>query len=69
MSYRPQLFSIDDDVNWKSYLDTYGFVVISNILDNETYTNIFTQFYLDWTHVAKNFNFHDKATWTLKIVL
>lgn len=64
MSYRPQLFSIDDDVNWKSYLDTYGFVVISNILDNETYTNIFTQFYLDWTHVAKNFNFHDKATWT-----
>ena len=64
MSYSPQLFSIDDDINWKSYLDRYGFVVINNILDNDTYTNILTQFYLDWAHVAKNFDFHDKTTWT-----
>ena len=66
MSYTPQLFSINDDVNWKQYLDTYGFVVINNVLDEDIYTDLFTQFYLNWCNVARNFDFHDKTTWTPK---
>ena len=63
-TYKPQLFTINDDVNWKKYLNDYGFVVIKDILENEIYTDLFTQFYLDWSHVTPNFNFHDKSTWT-----
>ena len=64
MSYTPQPFSIGDDVNWKEYLDKYGFVVINNVLDDEAYADLFTQFYLNWSNVARNFDFHDKTTWT-----
>lgn len=64
MSYTPQLFSISDDINWKEYLDKYGFVVINNVLDEETYTDLFAQFYLNWSNVATKFDFHDKTTWT-----
>lgn len=64
MSYTPQLFSISDDVNWKEYLDKYGFVVINNVIDDETYADLFTKFYLNWSNVARNFDFHDKTTWT-----
>ena len=32
-TYTPQLYSIDDDIAWKTYLDNYGFVVIKDILD------------------------------------
>ena len=62
-TYTPQLYSIDDDIAWKTYLDNYGFVVIKDILDDETYTDLFTQFYLDWSNVTPNFNFHDVNTW------
>ena len=64
MSYTPQPFSIGDDVNWKEYLDKYGFVVINNVLDDEAYADLFTKFYLNWSNVARNFDFHDKTTWT-----
>ena len=37
-TYTPQLYSIDDDIAWKTYLDNYGFVVIKDILDDETYS-------------------------------
>lgn len=64
MSYRPEIFSIIDENKWKSYLDEYGFVVLGNILDNETYRELFKQFYIDWNTITPNFNFHDKNTWT-----
>jgi len=64
MSYKPEIFSITDENKWKSYLDEYGFVVLGNILDNETYTELFKQFYIDWNTITPNFNFHDKNTWT-----
>tara|TARA_B100001769_G_C22112158_1_gene601994 strand:- start:2597 stop:3514 length:918 start_codon:yes stop_codon:yes gene_type:complete len=63
-THKPQLFSINDDESWKTYLDNYGFVVIKDILNNNIYSDLFTQFYLDWSYVTPNFNFHDKTTWT-----
>jgi|TARA_R110001592_G_scaffold38668_15_gene127510 hypothetical protein len=62
-TYTPQLYSIDDDNAWKTYLDNYGFVVIKDILNVGIYSDLFTQFYLDWSHVTPNFNFHDVNTW------
>jgi hypothetical protein len=60
----PTLFNIND-TGWIHYLDTEGYVVIQNIIDdtqNEELTEIFKT---EWTHVSPNFDWNDKNTWTL----
>lgn len=63
-TYTPILFNVEDDIYWKDYLDKYGFVVIKDVLDDKSYTELLEQFYYDWNTVTPKFNFKDKTTWT-----
>ncbi len=64
MALNPTLFDLNDDTAWKTHLAEQGYAVIQNVLDDETYNQLFKQFAADWNYVSPNFDFHDKETWT-----
>ena len=64
----PKLFDINDN-KWIHYLDSEGYVVIQNIIDNTQNEELIEVFKKEWTNVSPNFDWNDKKTWKLIIHL
>jgi len=60
----PILFDINDN-EWIKYLETEGYVVIQNIIDNTQNEELIEIFKKEWNKVSPNFNWNNKKTWTL----
>lgn len=65
MSIKPELFEIENESEWKDYLEQEGYVVLKNILSKERKEEYFKLFVKDWNYVSPNFDFHNKSTWTI----
>lgn len=60
----PQLFEKENTVEWKSFLDENGYVVIKNVLSETEMNHGLKLFHKDWKYVSSNFDFNDPRTWT-----
>ena len=60
----PKLFDINDN-RWIHYLDSEGYVVIQNIIDNTQNEELIEVFKKEWTNVSPNFDWNDKKTWII----
>ena len=60
---KPKLFD-KSEIEWKSYLEQHGYVVIKDVLTFEEVNEGLRLFINDWKHVSPNFIFSYKNTWT-----
>jgi len=58
----PPLYNIDDN-SWLSELETEGFVVIKDIINDEMREDVIETFKQEFKEVAPQFNWNDKTTW------
>ncbi len=62
-STQAQLFDINNCQEWKRHLDEQGYVVIENILENDSYKDILNTFKNEWREMCPQFDFNDSSTW------
>lgn len=65
-NFTPPTFLLENIEQWKNYLETEGYVVISNILHSNEILEAFNLFQKDWTTVSPNFNFEDTNTFNIQ---
>lgn len=65
MSIIPTLFDINNNIEWKSYLDKYGYVVIKNILNDIEQQNSIDLFKKDINYVSPKLDLNDISTWNI----
>ena len=65
MSIIPNIYDISQKAAWTNHLETEGYVVIKDILNDEEYNKAMNLFKKDWNQVSPNFDFEDKETWTI----
>lgn len=63
LEFIPELFEMDDEINWKKYLDNEGYVVLKNILNHDEIFTYMKTFIQEWKFVSPRFDFSDKSTW------
>lgn len=61
-TYTPTVFNIDDVVNWKSYLDINGYVVLNDVISKEDTEIALNLFKNEITQVSPNFKWDDTST-------
>lgn len=61
---KPKLFSLEQSTEWLDHLDTQGYVVIKDIINNKTNMIALATFMKEWTTVSPKFNWLDVSTWT-----
>jgi len=64
----PQLFEINDSINWKTYLDTEGYVVLKNILQPEEIEYALKLFKKDINKVSPKLDFDNNNTFVKRNV-
>lgn len=62
----PPTFLLENIEQWKNYLETEGYVVISNILYSNEILEVLNLFQKDWITVSPNFNFEDTNTFNIQ---
>lgn len=65
-THTPQAFNINDSLQWKSFLDREGYVVIENIVSREQKETATQLFKKDLSAISPSFQWNDKSTWTCK---
>lgn len=62
----PPTFELSNVKDWKAFLDSEGYVVISDILTEKEKKEAFRLFQKDWKTVSPNFNFDDPDTYKIE---
>jgi hypothetical protein len=61
--YEPPIFDVQDDLRWKNYLETEGYVVLGNIL-SDTEKNDWKNIMFDMLkYLSSDFDKDDRSTW------
>ena len=61
----PKLFDINNKTKWKKYLDTYGYVVIKDILTQPQQLEFVHLFKEDFNTVTPTFSFDNPDSWNI----
>lgn len=66
MSFAPPVFNVNENPRkWRNYLDSEGYVVLTDILNSEQYSDLLETFQREFTQVSPRFSFTDSETWTI----
>ncbi len=65
-NYIPELFELNDEIKWKTFLDENGYVVIKNILNSYEKENIFNTFKTNINTVSPLFDLDNQNTLTIE---
>jgi ectoine hydroxylase-related dioxygenase (phytanoyl-CoA dioxygenase family) len=63
---RPTLFEVQNDVEWKKYLEEEGYVVIQNVMRDEDITQAFGIFMNDMKCVSQSFDIENLKTYAIE---
>ena len=67
MTFAPPVFRVNDDSSsWIDYLDTNGYVVLTDILSKSEKSELFQTFKREMNRVSPNFDFENSKTWDIK---
>lgn len=62
--HKPPTFELSDKTNWLTFLQDEGYVVIKDIIDEETNRKVTKTFKREWCDVSPDFKWDDTGTWT-----
>jgi len=65
-TYTPPMFDRADVDSWKMYLDTEGYAVIRDVLEQPAVEAGIEQFWKDWNIVSPGFVRNDPTTWSIQ---
>ena len=65
-NYTPPTYNVIDTIAWKQHLDTEGYVVIHNVLEQHIIQEGFELFWKDWNTVSPGFVRNDPKTWSIQ---
>lgn len=62
----PRVFQKDDHKRFLNFLQSEGYVVIGDILEDETRSKLIDKFWEAWEYCSPRFKRDDKKTWTIQ---